>query len=98
MDIKELVRTALPEAIEAAQNLSRLKGFNLKSLTGVLSCVKWAVKRAQTITGLTGEEKKQFVVELVLQVVPMPFWMLPIVNAVLPIVIDVVVDALKDKF
>ncbi len=98
MDIKQLVDASLEDAIKAAQELGRLKGFNLKSLRGVIACVKWAVKHAQEIQGLTGPEKNLFVVELVIKVTKLPFWLEPIARSFLPFVVDAVVDALKDKF
>lgn len=101
MDIKELVKSSLGEAKAAAEELSRLKGFSLKSLQGLIACVKWSVKRAEElglIHGLKGADKKEFVIELLLQVVPLPFWLAPIARAVLPYVVDAIVDALKDKF
>lgn len=101
MNIKELVRTSLGEAKAAAEELSRLKGFNLKSLQGLIACVKWSVKRAEEIgikQCLAGADKKELAMEIIMQTVPMPFWLAPIARAVLPHVIDAVVDALKDKF
>ena len=98
MDVREMAEQFLPEAVAAAQDLSRLKGFSLKSLGGAVSCVKWAVKKAQSLSELSNEEKQAFVVELVLRVVKLPFWLEPVARAVLPHVVDVVVDALKDKF
>ncbi len=101
MDIKQLVSLSLVEGKAAAENLSRLKGFNLRSLQGLISCVKWSVKRAEEVgvtEGLAGADKQAFAVELVLQVVPMPFWLAPVARAILPFVVDAIVDALKDKF
>ena len=100
-NMKELVAASLADAKKAAEELSRLKGFNLKSLQGLFSCLKWAVKRAEELGlthGLPGAEKKQFVTELVLQTVPLPWYLAPVVKMVLPGVIDAIVDALKDKF
>lgn len=101
MDIKELVKLSLSEGKTAAEELSRLKGFNLRSLQGLVACVKWSVKRAEEIgvaKGLIGTDKRAFAIELVLQVVKLPFWLEPIARAVLPWIVDAVVDALKDKF
>jgi len=101
MNIKHLVSLSLAEGKIAAENLSRLKGFNLSSLQGLILCVKWSVKRAEEVglaQGLAGADKQAFAVELVLQIVPMPFWLAPIARAILPHIIDAVVDALKDKF
>ena len=101
IDMKELVAQSLAEAKRAAEDLSRLKGFNLRSLQGLIACVKYSVKKAEELglsEGLDGDEKKQFAAELILQVVPLPWYLAPIARAVLPSVIDAVVDALKDKF
>ena len=101
IDIKALVGLSLGDAKIAAEELSRLKGFSLKSLKGLISIVKWAVKRAEEIglsRGLTGAEKKEFAAQLLLQTVPMPWYMSYIVEAILPHVIDAIVDALKDSF
>ena len=101
MDIKELVAASLAEGKAAAESLSKLKGFNLRSLQGLIACVKWSVKRAEEVgltQGLAGADKQAFAIELVLQVVPMPFWLTHVARAILPYVVDAVVDALKDKF
>lgn len=101
MDIKELVKLSLEEGKTAASELSKLKGFNLRSLQGLIACVKWSVKRAEQVglaNGLAGADKQAFAIELVLQTVPMPFWLAPVARAVLPYIVDAVVDALKDKF
>jgi|CXWL01.1.fsa_nt_gi hypothetical protein len=101
MDMKNLVASSIIEAKEAAENLSRLKGFNLKSLQGLIACVKWSVKRAEEIglsQNMSADEKKEFATELIMQVVPMPWYLAPIARSILPHIIDAIVDALKDKF
>ncbi len=101
MDTRALVALSLSEAEHAAQELSRLKGFNLKSLQGAIACTTWAVKRAEQVglkEGLTGADKKEFAIELLLRAVPMPWYLQALVRMVLPPIIDAIVDALKDKF
>ena len=82
--------------------LSRLKGWNLKSLGGALRCIPAIVKEVEAIgkaRKLTGAEKLQLAVELTLQIAPLPWW-LPesFARPFLEAVINSVVDALKDRF
>ena len=100
--IRHLAEHSLGDAKEAAEKLSRLKGFSLNSLRGLIECVKWAVKRAEETglkEGLDGSNKKKFAIAILFSVVKLPWWVpRSLAESVASAVIDVVVDALKDKF
>jgi hypothetical protein len=102
MDIKQLAAQSLGEFKVLAEELSRLKGFKLNSVVGLVRIAIAAVKRAEEIgliSGLKGVEKQAFAMELLLQTVKLPWWVpQSLVRDYLPALIDVVVDALKDKF
>lgn len=101
MDIRELADKSVVEVTEAASNFSRLKGFSLRSLKGAMAITVGVVKHVEEIglrDGLAGADKQALAVELVLRVAKLPFWLEPVARAVLPYVVDAVVDALKDKF
>ena len=101
MDIKELAAKSIAQVKAAAEELSRLKGFKLKSLTGLINIVKLVVKNVEEVglaEGIKGADKQSLACELILQVVPLPGYVMYFVRPLLPILVDIIVDALKDKF
>lgn len=102
MTIEELAAESIKSAKNAAEEYSRLKGWNLNSLKGLICTTKVVVKHAEEIglrEGLQGADKKKLAVELILKIVKLPWWMPQgIVREILDAAIDIIVDALKDKF
>lgn len=105
MDQKKLQDLAVKLVVEvkdAAKELSRVKGFNLSGLQGLVRTVPLVIQKVESagaVVGLSGKDKQSLAVEVLLEVVPLPVF-LPkvVVRAYLPMLIDVVVDALKTKF
>ena len=100
MDIKQLAAQSIEQVKVAAQQYSRLKGWNLASLKGLIRTTKVVVKHVQDIGllhGLANADKQALAVELMMHFKP---WWVPEkwARAILPDLIDLVVDALKDKF
>lgn len=100
--IEELAARTIVDARRAAEKYGRLKGFSLKSLQGAFRITVVVVKEVEAVglrEKLKGADKRELAVELLLQLVTLPWW-LPkaAVRAVLPSVVDAVVDALKDRF
>lgn len=101
MDINELAGQSVDEVKSLAEKLSRLKGFSLGSLKGLFLITKDVVKHVEEIglaKNLSGADKQALAIAILNRVVPMPWYLRPVVNAVLPPLIDAIVDALKDKF
>ena len=101
-DIKELAAAHIEGIKKATEELSRLKGWTLGTAKGALKCVPVVIKEVELIGatgGLTGSEKQSLAVELLLKLIPLPWW-LPVsfVRPLLEGIVDAVVDALKDKF
>ncbi len=98
------VVAAMHEAaiIKVCEDLSRLKGWNLKSANGALRCVPAITKEVEAIGAarkLTGAEKNDLAVEFILRFLPLPWW-LPesYARPLLGAIVSAIVDALKDKF
>ena len=101
MDIKDLAVKLVAETEAAAKEYSRLKGFNLRSLQGLIATTRIVVKRVEdegVASGLAGADKKALTIELLLRIVPLPWYLAPVVRAILPPLIDAIVEAMKDKF
>lgn len=101
MDNKELARASVDELKDIAEKYSRLKGFSLNSFKGGIRITKEVVKHVEEIglrEGLVGADKQALAVELIILIVKPGFLVERGLRLVLPFVIDVVVDALKDKF
>lgn len=101
MDIKELAGKLIAEVAAAAKEYSQLKGFNVSSLQGFIATTRIVVKRVEdegVTSNLRGADKKALAIEIMLKVVPLPWYIAPIARTVLPHVIDAIVEALKDKF
>lgn len=101
-DINALAVQSIDDVKASAEELSKLKGWNMKSATGLIRLLPALIKRAEElgkINKLTGEQKKAFVVAIFFKLVKLPWW-LPqaIVKPFLEAGIDALVDALKSRF
>lgn len=101
MLIEEIAATLIDEVRNAAAEYSRLKGFSLNSLHGLISSTRIVVKRVEEVglaEQLPGADKKALATELLLKIVKLPWW-LPggLIRAIVPPLIDAIVEALKDK-
>lgn len=99
--LQELATLTLGEARTAAQEYSRLKGFKLDSVVGFFRTTKVIVQRVEEVglaRGLAGADKQALAIELLFQVVKLPWWVpKTLLRQYLPDIIDLVVDALKDR-
>lgn len=102
MEINELAAALVKQVKSAAEEYSRLKGFSLNSLQGLIATTRMVVKEVEETGlahGLKGADKKALAIEVLLQVVKLPWWMpAALIRAILPPLIDAIVEALKDKF
>ena len=101
-NIKALAVQHIDGIKKAAEELSRLKGWTLGTAKGALKCIPVVIKEVERIgasSKMTGPEKQSLAVELLLKLIPLPWW-LPVsfVRPLLDGIVDAVVDALKDKF
>ena len=100
-DIKALAKKSIEEVRGAAQELSRVKGWNLSGLQGLIRCAPLVVKRVETIgaqEGIKGADKRDLAIEILLQLIPLPWWARMIASSILPVLIDMMVETFKDKF
>lgn len=102
MDIAKLAGELIETVKTQAEELSRLKGFKLKTIqTGIrmLPSIVKRVEKVGEVRNLTGAEKQALAVELVVALAPAPWW-LPnkVYRAGLAMAVDAVVDAYKEKF
>lgn len=102
MDMKALAALYIDSIKAVATELSRLKGWNLNSVTGALRCTPMVVKEVEKISSirkLTGAEKNSLAVEFILRLVPLPWWFPEsVARPMLEGFVSAVVDALKDRF
>jgi hypothetical protein len=100
--IDKLAEGSIAEIKSAISELAKLKGWNIKSAKGFISCLVVIVKHAENlgkIQGLTGAEKLAFVVAVILKLCPLPWWLpVSVVKPILEGAINAVVEALKGKF
>lgn len=76
-NIKAIAAKTVTEVRAAAESLSRVKGFNLAGLKGLVGVAPEVVKHVEAIgkqEGLVGADKKELAVELILQLVHLPAW------------------------
>ena len=98
-DINALAVTSVDIIRKEAEELAKLKGWNIQSVVGVLRCLPLLIKRAEAIGSLTGAEKQAFVAAVFFKLVKLPWW-LPqsFAKPLLEAAIDAVVEGLKSKF
>lgn len=102
LDIDAIAVLYIEEFKALAEDLARLKGWNINSAKGMISCLPAIVKNVERVGQLkdmTGAEKQDFAVAIILKLVKLPWW-LPVsfVKPVLEGAVNAVVEALKDKF
>lgn len=102
MSTKELADLSIAQLKTAVEKYQTLKGFTLDSVKGALMVTIAVVKHVQGVglaQQLAGAEKKALAMEFVGRLTAgLPWWSKMLVNAVMPVVIDLVVEALKDRF
>lgn len=97
-DIKALAASGIEGVRLAAEELSRLKGWNIESVKGFVSCLPVVIKHTESVgeaLKLTGAEKQELAVEIILKLVPLPWWLpVVVVRPILEGAINAVVEAL----
>lgn len=101
-DINALAVQCIDDVKTSAEELAKLKGWNLKSASGLIRLLPSLIQRAEALgklNKLTGAEKQAYVVAVFFKLVKLPWW-LPqsIAKPFLEAGIDAVVEALKSKF
>lgn len=101
-DIKALSLMHISEIKKAAEELSRLKGWSLGSAKGALKCVPMIVHEVEmigTARELTGAEKQGLAVEIILKIVPLPWWLSErYARPLLETIVDIVVEGYNRSF
>lgn len=78
IDVDNLADLSITEVKEAAERLSILKGWNINSVKGALSCLFLVVQHTEAlgkIRDLTGAEKQSLAVAIILKLVKLPWWL-----------------------
>jgi hypothetical protein len=102
MDIKKIADEVIPAASEVAAELKKLHGINMATLQAAFQMLPGIVKRVESvgkIKDLTGAEKQELAIELIIRMRPSPWWLpTPLYRQLLGWAIDSTVAALKDRF
>ena len=102
IDMDQLASDSISDMKFAMEKLAVLKGWNLNSAKGLISCAVVIVKHAESvgkIKGLTGVEKQQLAVAIILKFIKLPWWVpMSVVRPILEGAINAIVEGLKEKF
>jgi hypothetical protein len=99
--IQELAASNIEEVKAAAEELSRLKGWNMKSVKGFISCLPVVIKHVEKVgevSALNGADKNSLAVEIILKFIPLPWWLpVSIIRPLLEGAVNAVVEAINGK-
>ncbi len=100
-DIDALAALSITAVRTSAEELGRLKGWNVASAKGLISCLPMIVRHVEDvgeIKELTGAEKQAFAVAIILKLIKLPWWLpVSIVRPLLEGAVNAVVSAINDR-
>jgi hypothetical protein len=100
-DINALAILSIEEVKTAAEALAKLKGWNIGSVKGLISCLPVIIRNVETIgevKQLTGAEKQEFAVLIILKLVKLPWWLpISIIKPLLEGAVNATVEAFNSK-
>ena len=101
VDLDAIAGLSIEEVKAAAEKLAQLKGWNVNSLKGLISCLPEIIKHTEAIgqvKDLTGAEKQEVAILIILKMVKLPWWLpLWIIKPLLEGAVNAVVQAINNK-
>jgi hypothetical protein len=101
ISIDELAELAIKDVKADIEKLAQLKGWNIKSVKGLISCLPAIIKHVEElgkVKDLAGEQKQELACLIILKLIKLPCWLpTAIVKPVLYGAINAVVEAIKNK-
>ena len=102
IDINAIADLSIDGIRTSAMELAKLKGWNVGSAKGLIRCLPMIIREVEKLgklRDLTGQEKNELAVVLLLKFIKLPWWLpMGFIKPLLEGMVSAIVDALKETF